>query len=544
MKKEKPEISIIIPVYNVYEWIDQCLESIVGQTFEDFEVLLVDDGSTDGSQLKCEEWENRDSRIRAIRQQNKGPATARNRGIIEAHGNYLSFIDADDWIDRSFLYELHTAAINTNADIIECDVWRYNDKTGKKTRRICYGCVGKDYTKNEHMIYGYTAVWKCLFRRQLFVENNIYFPNCHSEARAIYALLIALSNAIVNVRKPLYYYRKFRKNSLSQKPRGITENSNAIGVQAYDHLIEEFRKRQMFDKYSLTLEKSVNYKCSDLLCGLYTLKEEGDFAQLVQNYQQFIRKLFPNRPTEKYVVLGGYNLNRITWYMNMLHIPSLRFNFSGIISIMHPISLVDKVVHQNRYREIMINRDIQSDFWNVLSKERPSYLIIDFIEDRYDVIKFKDGYLTKSEAYIDCQCCLAGGEQINADSEQYECLWEQSCLIFIKRLRECYSQIQVVLVKNYLSESVGDISHQDSYVEIDWIRKANARLKHYYDFFEENCDFVKSVDASECDYYFTDREYEYGAEPAHLNDLVNREIGRMIENEMVKNGNSLEAIID
>lgn len=534
MKKDKIEISIIIPVYNVYKWIDHCLESVVEQTFGDFELILIDDGSTDGSQMKCEEWANRDCRIRVIRQNNSGPAIARNRGIIEAQGDYLSFIDADDWIDKNFLSELHTAAINTNADIVECDVWRYNDRTGKKTRRMCYGCAGKEYAKNEHMIYGYTAVWKCLFRRQLFVENNICFPDCHNEARAIYALLIALSNDIINVRKPLYYYRKLRKNSLSQKPRGITENSNAVGVQAYDKLIEEFKKRQMYDKYSLTLEKSVHYKCSDILCGLYTLKEEGDFAQLVQNYQQFMLKLFPNRAVEKYVVLGGYNLNRITWYMNMLHIPSLRFNFSGIISITHPIGLVDKVTHQNRYREIMINRDIQSDFWNVLSKERPSYLILDFIEDRYDVIKFKDGYLTKSEAYTGCEHSLEGGEQINADSEQYISLWEQSCLIFIKRLRECHPRLQIVLVKSYLSEYVGDIFHQDSYSEIEWIQKVNHRLKHYYDFFQENCDYVKSVDASKCECYFTDREYEYGAEPGHLNDLVNREIGQMIENEMTK----------
>lgn len=541
MKKNKIEISIIIPVYNVYEWIDQCLESIVGQTFEDFEVILIDDGSTDGSQLKCKEWANRDSRIRVIRQQNAGPAIARNKGIMEAQGKYLSFIDADDWIDKNFLSELHTAAIDTNADIIECDVWRYNDRTGKKTRRICYGCAGKEYTKNEHMIYGYTAVWKCMFRRQLFVENNIYFPDCHSEARAIYALLIALSNDIVNVRKPLYYYRKFRKNSLSQNPRGITESSNAIGIQAYDKLIEAFKKRQMFEEYSLTLEKSIKYKCSDILCGLFTLKEEGDLDQLAHNYQQFMLRLFPNRTDEKYAVLGGYNLNRITWYMNMLHIPSLRFNFSGIISITHPISPVDKVVHQNRYREIMINRDIQSDFWNVLSKEQPSYLVLDFIEDRNDVIKFKDGYLTKSEAYTGCEYSMEGGEQIDADSEQYKCLWEQSCIMFIKRLRECYPQLQVVLVKNYLSEYVGDIYHQDSYSEIDWIRKVNARLKHYYDFFEANCDFAKSVEASRCEYYFTDREYEYGAEPAHLNDLVNRKIAAKIEEQL---GSMTQKFID
>ena len=99
----KAAISIIIPVYNVSEWLDQCLESVVNQTFSDFEVILIDDGSTDGSGQKCREWAEKDCRIRLISKSNEGPSKARNLGLQKAVGTYLAFLDADDWIDSRYL---------------------------------------------------------------------------------------------------------------------------------------------------------------------------------------------------------------------------------------------------------------------------------------------------------------------------------------------------------------------------------------------------------------------------------------------------------
>ena len=240
MINKNATISVIIPVYNVYDWIDQCLDSIINQSFKDFEVILVDDGSTDNSDKKCEKWEQMDQRVRVIKQQNAGPSAARNKGIKTAKGEYISFIDADDWIDEDFLQELYNAAEESNSDIAECDIWKYNDKTGTKVYYACYGCMGKSYTKEEHMLYGHTAIWKCLFKRKLFIDNDVWFPDCYSEARAVYALLIALSNNIVNVRRPLYYYRKFRKNSLSAKPREVNESHTSVGVQAFKELLNGF----------------------------------------------------------------------------------------------------------------------------------------------------------------------------------------------------------------------------------------------------------------------------------------------------------------
>lgn len=523
------KISVIVPVYNVYDWLDACMETIVNQSFTDFEIILINDGSTDGSEKKCIQWEGKDKRIRYIDKNNEGLSATRNLGIREAKGTYITFIDSDDWVDKNFLQDLYTVAEELNADIAECDVYRYNDANGQKTYRSCYGSMRKDYTKEEHMIYGNTAIWKCLIQRELFLKYNILFPDCHSPARAIYALLVALSNRIVNVKKPLYYYRTFRKNSLTEKPRDVLESNNSIGVMAFAELISEFKRCEIYNDYKFQLERTVKYKLSDLLAAFFHRKAESEFSKMVADYQFFIRQQFPDSNDSVYITLGGYNLNRVTWSMNMLHIPSLRFNFSSLISIVNPIKLANTISCKNKYREIMVNRDVKSDFWTILNKENPKYIILDFIEERFDVMRSQDGYLTMSDAYEDCNINFDNAQIIRRDSNECKKLWECSCINFIQKIHECSPNLVIILVKNYLSECKGDICQKEFFENLNSIKQNNEMLKHYYEFFIQNCSFALIVDSSECEYFFTDKRYEYGAVPSHLNDIVNREIAYKIE---------------
>ncbi|MBE5978969.1 MAG: glycosyltransferase family 2 protein [Paenibacillaceae bacterium] len=527
------KISVIVPVYNVYSWLDICMESLLNQSFNDYEILLINDGSTDGSERKCLQWKNKDRRIRYITKMNEGLSATRNLGIREAKGIYLAFLDSDDWLDKNFLLDLYTEAEKHDADIAECDVYRYNDINGQKSYRSSYGCMAKEYSKEEHMIYGNTAIWKCLIRRDIFLRYNIYFPNCHSPARAIYALLIALSNNIVNVKKPLYYYRTFRKDSLSEKPRDILENNNSIGVMAFTELVYGFRRCGIYEKYKFQLERTIKYKLSDILAAFFHRKQEKEFASMVNDYRSFIKKQFPESNEIKYITLGGYNLNRITWLMNMLHIPSLRFDFSSLISIVNPISQKENVISNNKYREIMVNRDIKSDFWYYLKKEDPQYIIMDFIEERFDLIQVEGGYLTMSDAYKDCKVNFDNNHIIYRDSIECKRLWEVSCINFIKKIQAYYPSIKIILVKNYLSEYKGDIFYSEMYENINMIKSINKMLKHYYSFFMSNCSFALDVETLDCQYYITDKDYEYGAVPSHLNELVNREIAYRIEKLLI-----------
>lgn len=531
MKREEMmvPISIIIPVYNVREWLDECLQSVVNQTFTDFEVILVNDGSTDGSDVKCREWIDKDRRIRMISKDNEGPSKARNAGMAQAAGEYLVFLDADDWIAPSYLEKMYTRMAQTNADMVECDVYRFNNETGEKTYRVCSGNMARDYTLEEHMKYGYTAIWKCMFRKKLFTEYDIVFPDCHSEARAVYALLLAVSGRVENVHEALYYYRRFRSGSLSAKPRVNQGDENAIGVQALDQLLQGFRRCGLYTQYERLLQEIVKIKLSDLLAGVFYRREKEEFRRLANAYYSFIEERFPNTPNFKYVTLGGYNLNRILWHMNLLQDPYCRFNFTSIIALMNQVEDVPVFHHKNRYREMMLEREFQNQFWDILQEMEPAYLFIDLIEERFDMIAYQGGYLTKSDAFSGITPMPEEMEIIPRNGERCDRLWRESCLRFIDRLQSQHPSIRIVLVKNYLSEKVGDINSQRDYENLDDIRKTNDILKTYYDFFEEHCDKLQAVEASACNYYYTDRQYEYGAVPSHLNEIVNEEIAKRIE---------------
>jgi len=122
-------ISVVLPVYNAERFLRQCLDSIINQTLRNIEIICVDDGSTDGSLAILREYAARDARVIIVTQENKGAGAARNKGIEVARGEYLSFLDSDDFFELSMLEKAHAKVVKDNADIVvwQCD--RYNNET-------------------------------------------------------------------------------------------------------------------------------------------------------------------------------------------------------------------------------------------------------------------------------------------------------------------------------------------------------------------------------------------------------------------------------
>ena len=115
---EKPSVTLIVPVYNVEKYLNRCIDSILNQTLEDFELILVDDGSKDNSGNICDEYMRKDRRVKVIHKENGGLSDARNSGIEISTGEYLSFIDSDDWVEKEFLETLYNNAIKYQAEIV------------------------------------------------------------------------------------------------------------------------------------------------------------------------------------------------------------------------------------------------------------------------------------------------------------------------------------------------------------------------------------------------------------------------------------------
>ena len=133
--KAAEKISVIVPVYNTEEYLHRCIDSILGQTYPNLEILLINDGSTDNSGKICEDYARKDTRIKVIHQENKGQSAARNVGLNAATGEYVNFIDSDDWIDPPMYETMMGVMLANNQEVVECkEVHRYEDTDDKPVR--------------------------------------------------------------------------------------------------------------------------------------------------------------------------------------------------------------------------------------------------------------------------------------------------------------------------------------------------------------------------------------------------------------------------
>ena len=206
-------ISVIVPVYRVEKYLPACIDSILNQTFTDFELILVDDGSPDRCPEICDEVARRDARVRVIHQANAGLSAARNAGIEAAHGAWLSFVDSDDYIAPHFCEKLYQTAQRTNADCVMCSVQNV-DESGKlidsalmrvadevKTGQEVLQKIGRDD------VTPYLTAWNKLYRRKLF--NTLRYPaGRQNEDVFVFAELFCQVQRAVCVAEPLYFYRK------------------------------------------------------------------------------------------------------------------------------------------------------------------------------------------------------------------------------------------------------------------------------------------------------------------------------------------------
>ena len=170
--RTNPKISIIIPIYNAEKYLHKCIDSILNQTLTDYEILLIDDGSTDNSGEICDNYAQKDNRIRVFHKTNEGISTTREFGVNIAIGNYIQFVDSDDWIESNMLEVMYNKTFNA-PDIVACNfIQEYRDKS-IKTFAIYPN--KEDFTRS--VISNYWGVlWKLLIRRELFINHDIHFP--------------------------------------------------------------------------------------------------------------------------------------------------------------------------------------------------------------------------------------------------------------------------------------------------------------------------------------------------------------------------------
>ena len=146
MTKKDPKISVIVPVYKVKQYLEKCVNSITNQTYKNLEIILIDDGSPDGSPALCDKLSKTDNRIKVIHKENGGVSSARNTGLANATGDYIAFVDSDDWIELETFEECYKKAKKEKSDIVQFDLnkvkgWKYEKNNQVVRSNIWCGCA-------------------------------------------------------------------------------------------------------------------------------------------------------------------------------------------------------------------------------------------------------------------------------------------------------------------------------------------------------------------------------------------------------------------
>lgn len=263
-----PKLSVIIPVYNVADYLDVCLESLLNQSLPDIEFICINDGSTDDSLDILNKYAKNDSRIKVYTQENLGPGIARNRGIKIASGEYIAFVDPDDWVEKDAFMQLYNFAVQQNAQVVQFDYIEHNEKLGIVKeynfadfllKRFKFDIRSNVYytwrdLKDGCLRYTDMHVWRRIYRKEFVDKYNISFaPTRHGEDHLFVNAVTLNAEKIFYLEKYLYHYRR-RENSLvdikTEENFCIFQNIDTLkSYLIQNNLMEDIEEE--FQKYKL-----------------------------------------------------------------------------------------------------------------------------------------------------------------------------------------------------------------------------------------------------------------------------------------------------
>ena len=313
-------LTIVIPVYNVEKYIYDCLESVRKQTYKDFNVIIVDDGSTDNSINIAEEFCNKDNRFKIISKKNGGLSDARNYGLNYVDTKYVTFLDSDDFISINTYEKLINNLETNDNDIVVADIEYYY--TNINNNFILKGLntkVSNDI--NKQSLLSPMFAWNKVYKLEYFKSINQLYPiGLWYEDIPVTTLLFTNTNKIGYVEEVLYYYRQNDDSIMSQKSKRNEEIFKILEI-----VIDNFKQRNIYNKYYDELEYLLIEHTR--IYGLYRFLVQDNYKNLYNRSNMFIKTYFPKYKKNKYIKYLGiknklfiYTLNKYTlfiyrWYL-------------------------------------------------------------------------------------------------------------------------------------------------------------------------------------------------------------------------------------
>ena len=252
MSLDNYKVSVVVPIYNVESYLKECLDSLAFQTLDNFEVILVNDGSTDQSYEIALDYSRRYNNFKLVSQKNSGLSSARNTGISLAKGEYLYFLDSDDYLEKNALEILYNTSQKNKLDVLKFSAFTFHDKEedfewnhvngyrySRMYHKVYNGCYlfQKTEANGDH----YASSCLMLLRRQLIVDKGLkYIEGIIHEDEFFYFELMLVSKRVAVLNRPLYF-RRYRKGSIMQTGDYLNKNSSLfVGIQKINDIIHQY----------------------------------------------------------------------------------------------------------------------------------------------------------------------------------------------------------------------------------------------------------------------------------------------------------------
>lgn len=282
-----PLVSVIIPVYNVEEYIDRCLESVCGQTCRDLEILLMAGLCGDGSLRRCMEWQKRDDRIIIVSRRDKGLGDARNYALKIARGKYLAYVDADDYVESTFIEKLLRPLEEDGSVTMSCcgyDKFRAPGEFEKEWVPDRDSLKDAGFTEYMETVWG-VAVWMKMYRREWILEHGIVMYEGSLEDVVVHACLAALARNVAFIREALYHYNVGNGGCLTCSGRPAADC-----VAAFQFVVQRFRQLGLFEELREQLGSYIGGRLA------YLLLESKHFKsrELLEDTRAFMEESFPD----------------------------------------------------------------------------------------------------------------------------------------------------------------------------------------------------------------------------------------------------------
>ena len=293
-----PLISVIIPVYNKEKYLDKCLESIINQTYKNLEILLIDDGSTDGSAKICDSYAEKDARITSIHRENSGPGAVRNYGISICRGDYVSFVDSDDWIELDMYELMYNAMTENGADLAVCGRNMVFEDDGAVVTGFTFDsvrCFERSDAVKRFLTYGGIDASPCdkLIKKELFSAADIKFPSGYiCEDVPVVFGLVSAAERTVHVGKPCYNYLQRRGSYSNAK-----FSEKVLGLKIYPGQVRD----KVYSDYPSLKAEADWYYAINLLTLVTRFEDTKD-----EKYKELRRELLEYKKS----VLGSYSSSK------------------------------------------------------------------------------------------------------------------------------------------------------------------------------------------------------------------------------------------